>query len=47
MKATVMELDPVIVRTPELDRFGDADRIFHNVNSRADLEWAEGLLGAG
>jgi len=45
MKATVMELDPVIVRTPELDRFGDPDRIFHNVNSRTDLEWAERLLG--
>ncbi|MBK8294971.1 MAG: molybdenum cofactor guanylyltransferase [Solirubrobacterales bacterium] len=47
MKATVMDLDPVIVRAPELDRFGDPDRIFHNVNSRTDLEWAEGLLGAG
>jgi len=39
--STVLDLGPVVIEEPELARFGDPETSFHNVNTRADLAWAE------
>lgn len=39
--ATVLALDPAIVEESDLARFGDPATSFHNVNTPADLSWAE------
>ena len=45
--ATVSEMDPVVAEEPELARFGDPATAFFNVNTPADLAWAERHLGGG
>lgn len=39
--ATVLDLGPVMVEEQDLTRFGDPEVNFHNVNTPADLAWAE------
>jgi len=41
VKSTVLDLAPVVVEAEELARFGDPATCFHNVNTPADLAWAE------
>lgn len=45
--ATVSEMDPVVAEEPELARFGDPATAFFNVNTPADLAWAERHLEGG
>ncbi|MGB0120282.1 MAG: molybdenum cofactor guanylyltransferase [Solirubrobacterales bacterium] len=46
VKSTVLDLDPVFIEETELSRFGDPETSFHNVNTPADLAWAENHLAS-
>jgi molybdenum cofactor guanylyltransferase len=45
MRDAVTALDPFVIPEDRVARFGDPERIFFNVNSPADLEAAERMLG--
>jgi molybdopterin-guanine dinucleotide biosynthesis protein A len=47
MTDAVTALDPFVVASDKVERFGDPTRIFFNVNSREDLASAEKMLKGG
>jgi molybdenum cofactor guanylyltransferase len=47
LQQTVAALDPLVVEEHDLAAFGDASRLFFNVNTPADLERAEAILASG